>query len=97
MTPMVPSSGAAVSTKGMSALSVGNIIEGAPRVLVITLTMWTKDPRCFPEARAWELRTDAVFGINPIAVCFVVCKCKRGCDDELTFWCVCVSSHRNRR
>jgi len=76
-------SAAAVSTKGMSVLSVGNIIRGAPRVLVVTLTMWTKDPRVLPELSA--ARTDTVFGINPTAVCFVVCNCKHGCDYELNF------------
>ena len=63
---------AAVSTKGMSVLSVGNIINGAPRVLVITLTMWTKDPTRSFELRAVESRNDDVFGLTPIAVCCVL-------------------------
>ena len=63
---------AAASTKGMSVLSVGNIINGAPRVLVITLTMWTKDPTRSFELRAVESRNDDVFGLTPIAVCCVL-------------------------
>ena len=76
-------SAAAASTKGMSVLSVDNIIRGAPRVLVMTLTMWTKDPK--GRLKPSKTRTDSVFGLNPTAVCFVVCNCKDGCDDELTF------------
>jgi len=79
-------SAAAASAKGMSVLSVDNIIRGAPRVLVMTLTMWTKDPK--GRLKPSKTRTYSVFRLNPIAVCFVVCNYKDGCDDELRFWCV---------
>ena len=66
-----------------ASYSVGNIIHGAPRVLVVTLTMFTADPKGTAEPS--KTRTDSVFGLNPTAVCCVVCNCKHGCDDELTF------------
>jgi len=73
-----------VSALAMSVLSVGRIVDGIPQVLVITVTMWTKKSKALPEPRAWESRTDAVFGVNSSAVCLLACECKRGCDDELT-------------
>jgi len=45
---------AAATAKGMSVLKVGLLIDGAPRVLVITVTMWTKRAKRegLPESRA---------------------------------------------
>jgi len=72
-------SAASVSDLGMSVLNVGSIIDGS----VLTITLYTADPT--RTAEPWDARTDSVFGLNPTAVCFVVCNCKHGCDDELTF------------
>jgi len=59
------------------------------RVLVVTLTMFTADPKRTAETS--KARTESVFGPNPTAVCLVVCNCMHGWDDELTFL---VSEHR---
>ena len=71
-------SAAAVSPKGMSVLNIDNMIWATPHVLVVTLTVWFKDPKGTPKPSA--AHTDRVFGLNPTAVCFVVCICKPGCD-----------------
>jgi len=92
----------AVSAMGMSKLSLRHLVDGIPRVLVITITMWTKnmtkknDKVELPAPRALKSRTDAVFGIHPTTVSLHACECNRGCDDELTCWCACVSLHRIR-
>jgi len=53
---------------GMSKLSVRHIINGSPRVVVITVTLWAKDPTRSFEDSVFESLTDDVFGIAPIAV-----------------------------
>jgi len=74
---------ASVSPLGLLALNVGNLLDGSPRVLVMTLTMFTGDPK--GKAEPSKARTDSVFGPTPTAVCFIVCNCMHGCDDEITF------------
>jgi len=49
-------------------LRATTILDGAPRVLVITVTLWAKDPSRDFEQRAFESRTDDVFGIAAFAV-----------------------------
>jgi len=76
-------SAASVSALGLSVFRVGDILEDTPRVLVVTLTMFTADLEGTAEPS--KVRTDSVFGPTPTAVCFVVCNCMYGCDDEITF------------
>jgi len=64
-------------------LNNGDILQGTPLVLVVTLTLFTVDPKGAAEPS--KARTDSVFGTNPTAVCFVVCNCMHGCDDEIIF------------
>ena len=67
-----------VSPLGLSVFNNGVILEGSPRALVVTLTMFTGDPKGTAEPS--KARTDSVFGPTPTAVCFVVCNCIHGCD-----------------
>jgi len=71
----------AVSAKGWSKLSMRHLVDGIPRVLVITITMWTRDMAELPAPRVKKPRTDAVFGILPTTVSLLACECKRGFDD----------------
>jgi len=58
-----------------------HLVDGIPRVLVITITMWTRDMAELPAPRVKKPRTDAVFGIHPTTVSLLVCECNRGFDD----------------
>jgi len=66
----------AAKTGGMSVLRVGNLCDGAFRVLVITTTLWAKDPsRSGKESfnlRIWDSHTDDVFGEGAFAVRFIL-------------------------
>jgi len=86
----------AVSALGLSKLSTRYLVDGIPRVLVITITMWTQNMGELPAPRAVKIRTDAVFGMHPTAVSLLACECNRGCDEKLICWCACVSLHRMR-
>ena len=61
---------AAASALGLSVLSVGDILQGTPRVLVVTITLFTADRE--NTAAPSQARTDRVFGPTPTHVCFVV-------------------------
>jgi len=74
---------ASVSPLGLSVLHNGVMLQGTPRMLVVTLTMFTAD--LAGTAKPSEARTDSVFGPTPTAVCLVVCNCMHGCDDQITF------------
>jgi len=76
-------SAASVSALGLSVLSVGAILEGSPRALVVTVTLHTADPAGTAEPS--KARTDSVFGLTPTEVCFVVCNYMHGYDDQITF------------
>jgi len=61
---------------GMSVLNAGRLLDGAPRVLVITATLWAKDPRrsgkgSFEDC-VFDSHTDDVFGIAAFAVRLVL-------------------------
>ena len=68
-------SAAAVSPKGMSVLTVGNMVSVVPHVLVVILTVWFKNLNLKGIPAPSAGRTDKVFGPNPYAVSFVVCSC----------------------
>jgi len=63
----------AAAVRGMSVLRGSLIMSGSPRVLVITLTMWTKDPTRDFEDSVFASRSDDVFGLIPIAVWILLC------------------------
>jgi len=71
----------AVSSKGLSRLSIKHLLDGIPRVLVITITMWARNMAELPVPRVKKPRTDAVFGIHPTTVSLLACECNRGCDE----------------
>jgi len=52
----------------MSVLKATHLLDGAPRVLVITATLWAKDPSRDFEERTFDSHTDDVFGIAAFAV-----------------------------
>jgi len=52
-------------------LGVSDILQGTPRALVVTLTMWKTDPA--GSAKPSPARTDSVFGPTRTKVCLVVC------------------------
>jgi len=63
----------AAKPDGMSVLRAGNLCDGAYRVLVITATLWAKDPRSsgkgsFEDPFVVDSHTDDVFGIAAFAV-----------------------------
>ena len=68
-------SAAAVSPKGMSVLTVGNMVSVVPHVLVVILTVWFKNLNLKGIPAPSAGRTDKVFGPNPYAVSCVVCSC----------------------
>ena len=68
-------SAAAVSPKGMSVVSIGNICSGVPHVLVVTLTVWFKNLNFIGTPQPSAARTDNVFGPGAYAVSLVVCCC----------------------
>jgi len=68
-------SAAAASPKGLSVLTVGNLVSGTPHVLVVTLTLWFKDLYFKGTPAPSSARNDKVFGPHSYAVSLVLCRC----------------------